>query len=188
VKTSVSTPGRRAGALGALLLVAAYGFVLAAFGPDRVVSFDPLGLVAFAAPAVLVGGVAAAFARWYVPAARLTREGNRRVVTVVVIGLTVLVGVGVALLAVALGAASSALEEFGAVGGSGASGVITAFTAFGFVVMLVIAIAVVVLIVLLVVFGAVLNLGAILGYAVTTLALDRYDEQAPPGPTGDPPD
>lgn len=184
------TPERRVGALGALLLVAAYGIVLAGFGPDRVVSVEPLGLVAFAAPAFVVGCVVAAVARWYVPAERLTRAAHRRAVTVMLLGPTALIGLGVALLAVLFGAGASALEEFEAMVAGDGTGAFTAFTAFMFVAMLIVALVVIiVLIVLLVVLGVVLQLGAVLGYGLATLVLERYDIIEPVGrAAGEPPD
>lgn len=184
------TPERRVGALGSLLLIAAYGFVLATFGPDRVVTLDPLGLVAFATPAFLVGCVVAAIARWYVPADRLTRRAHRSTVTVMLLGPTALIGLGVALLALLFGAGASALEEFDAMVTGDATGAFTAFTAFMIVAMLIVALVIViVLLVLLVVLGVVLQLGAVLGYGVATLALDRFDLIEPGGqPAGEPPD
>lgn len=184
------TPERRVGALGALLLIAAYGMVLAAFGPDRVVSFEPLGLLAFATPAFLVGCLVAAVARWYVPAERLTREAHRRAVTVMLLGPTALIGLAVTLLALLFGAGSSALNEFEAMVTGGGTGAITAFSAFMAVAMLLIILMVIILlIVVLVVLGVVLQLGAVIGYGLTTLALDRYEVLEPAGrPAGEPPD
>lgn len=186
------SPERRTGALGALLLVAAYGAVAAAFGPERVVNFDPVGLAAFALPAFVVGSAVAAVNRWYLPPERLTRDGHRRTVTVMLLGPTAVVALGVALLTIAIGAATSAMQEFEAMidGASGATAPMVAFTAFVFIAMLIVAIVVLILLIaLLVVLGVVLQLGALLGYAATTLALDRLTaDRAPGGPTGEPPD
>lgn len=189
---SLVTPERTVGLLGGLLLVCTYAALAVFTEFQSFVGFGPREITVFAVPAFFVGGVVAVAADRFVPPERLDRSGHVRAVLTMMVAPGTVLALGVALFASLIWFSADLLDRADQLTQqvSGLGGLFSVIAAIVLIIAAIILLAILIgLLALLVVLGAVLQIGAALGYGVTTLALDRLGGEADAeAPSGEPPD